>query len=272
MTMMDNLYGFGMRLGAGDKDNSALIDINNNIIYGELPIPDCPDSNNGDYCWKKNKEALMPGAFNKAKGNHAKSDELPYMKITGNSWSGRTHFSNNLIKNFDKTKMGKKMVVLGSSPYDSDYTQTNYFFDNKFENIGEESFAWLSSPDPSWARLDLGCGNYPCTAPHQVLNRFVRNQYTGTVPKNMASTFQLIADNPGFSKFLKPHKGGCIKKEKWNAYMCDEPKLSILIFESNDYDAWDRSMQPIYLNEEGTEQKNNLNSYLDHSWQGIYSE
>lgn len=108
MTMMDNLYGFGMRLGAGDKDNSALIDINNNIIYGELPIPDCPDSNNGDYCWKKNKEALMPGAFNKAKGNHAKSDELPYMKITGNSWSGRTHFSNNLIKNFDKTKMGKK--------------------------------------------------------------------------------------------------------------------------------------------------------------------
>ena len=55
-----------------------------------------------------------------------------------------------------------------------------------------------------------------------------------------------------------------------NAYVCDEEKLGILLFESLDDDKVDRSLQPIYLAMEGTEMSNKLNSFMDHLWDGFY--
>lgn len=54
MTMIDNIYGFGPSMsakgksGAGDKDDMST-EMNDNKIYGESPIPDCPP--NGGYCY-----------------------------------------------------------------------------------------------------------------------------------------------------------------------------------------------------------------------------
>jgi hypothetical protein len=33
---------------------------------------------------------------------------------------------------------------------------------------------------------------------------------------------------------------------EWNAYMCNTDGLGILLWESEDPDSWDRSIQPIY--------------------------
>jgi len=56
-----------------------------------------------------------------------------------------------------------------------------------------------------------------------------------------------------------------------NAYICQATHLGILLFESNDDDNWDRSMQPIYIKKEGTGMENNLNAMMDHVWDGFYS-
>jgi len=47
--------------------------------------------------------------------------------------------------------------------------------------------------------------------------------------------------------------------------------LSVLTFESEDADTEDRSMQPVYINAEGTKQANKLNSMMDHTWDGFYA-
>ena len=58
-----------------------------------------------------------------------------------------------------------------------------------------------------------------------------------------------------------------------NAYVCDTDaeKLGILLFESEDADRRDRSMQPIYVKGQGNEIENNLNAMMDHVWDGFYS-
>jgi hypothetical protein len=56
-----------------------------------------------------------------------------------------------------------------------------------------------------------------------------------------------------------------------NAYICEEDALGILLFESEDDDKMDRSMQPIYVSKQGTEMANKLNSMMDHNWDGFYS-
>lgn len=45
----------------------------------------------------------------------------------------------------------------------------------------------------------------------------------------------------------------------------------MLVFESEDIDKWDRSMQPIYVAKQGTSMNNKLNSYMDHMWDGFYT-
>jgi hypothetical protein len=43
------------------------------------------------------------------------------------------------------------------------------------------------------------------------------------------------------------------------------------VFESEDSDTMDRSMQPIYLNKQGTTMKNKINAFMDHTWDGFYT-
>jgi hypothetical protein len=37
--------------------------LNDNYIYGESEIPDCPDTNNNDYCDVTEKFAVWPGVI-----------------------------------------------------------------------------------------------------------------------------------------------------------------------------------------------------------------
>lgn len=56
-----------------------------------------------------------------------------------------------------------------------------------------------------------------------------------------------------------------------NAWTCQQNKLGILQFESEDPDTLDRSMQPIYSKMKGTNMNNKINSYMDHVWDGFYT-
>jgi hypothetical protein len=56
-----------------------------------------------------------------------------------------------------------------------------------------------------------------------------------------------------------------------NAYVCKADKMGVLLFESQDEDKLDRSMQPIYVKKQGTKMENNLNAFMDHVWDGFYT-
>ena len=56
-----------------------------------------------------------------------------------------------------------------------------------------------------------------------------------------------------------------------NGYVCINNKLGVLLFESQDADNMDRSMQPIYVEKEGTKMSNKLNAFMDHGWDGFYT-
>ena len=43
------------------------------------------------------------------------------------------------------------------------------------------------------------------------------------------------------------------------------------MFESEDLDTEDRSMQPIYIGLDGSKMSNKLNSMMDHTWDGFYT-
>lgn len=43
------------------------------------------------------------------------------------------------------------------------------------------------------------------------------------------------------------------------------------MFESEDADKWDRSMQPIISTLQPTKMANKVNSFMDHVWDGFYS-
>ena len=47
--MIDNVLGLGINM-ANSTNRSTYLILNDNYIYGESEIPDCPDSTKDDYC------------------------------------------------------------------------------------------------------------------------------------------------------------------------------------------------------------------------------
>jgi hypothetical protein len=77
----------------------------------------------------------------------------------------------------------------------------------------------------------------------------------------------MIADNPAFAQYIPD----CERFEDNNLWVCQQTKLGMLLFESEDADNRDRSMQPIYVQLQGTDMNSKLNSFMDHVWDGFYS-
>lgn len=63
----------------------------------------------------------------------------------------------------------------------------------------------------------------------------------------------------------------CVEKLTWNAYLCTNPNLGVLLFESLDADKMDRSVQPVIITNQATGYMNKLNSFMDHVWDGFYT-
>lgn len=121
-------------------------------------------------------------------------------------------------------------------------------------------------PPGGWANVK-DCGNFACTAPWNTLFMFNGTTFTGNQPSFATDTFQMIPDTPEFSEYIP----GCTFRESMNLWTCQQTKMGILLFESQDADSWDRSMQPIYGRLQGTAMNNKVNSYMDHVWDGFYT-
>jgi len=115
------------------------MEMNDNFIYGECEIPDCPSISNGDYCLSYNKRGIHPpAAARKGKIPHITApSSLPMYKIKGGSaWGGRTTLARNTFVGFKPTTvMGKRQSVFGTSKYQPDYTPMLSFTDSTFIDI-----------------------------------------------------------------------------------------------------------------------------------------
>lgn len=141
-------------------------------------------------------------------------------------------------------------------------------YDNEFIDVKEGAFATLSDPNPGWANLK-DCGDFPCTAPSNILFHFKSNTWTGAKPRWATKDFSIIADNAEFAPYVD---GECDRFENMNAYVCKKAeKMGILQFESEDEDGWDRALQPVYVKKIGTEMENKINCVMDHIWDGFYT-
>jgi hypothetical protein len=87
------------------------------------------------------------------------------------------------------------------------------------------------------------------------------------VPPYVAEDFSLIPNTPDFSKYVD----NCQFQGQMNAWTCQQNRLGLLLFESEDSDTLDRSLQPIYAQLQGTRIDNKINSFMDHVWDGFYT-
>lgn len=102
MTFIDNRVGFSAHRSGGEYSDS-LIEFKEIKVYGESPLPDCPQDRQGGFCHKYHKSAIMAAACTTAgKPLHiAAMSPLPPQKIKSiGNWLCRVHYNNIEFRNF----------------------------------------------------------------------------------------------------------------------------------------------------------------------------
>jgi len=163
-------------------------------------------------------------------------------------WGLENEYTNLTFVDFKKeTLYGLKNSIIGYPKSASDFAAPTTMRNSRFVNCAKESLGYLKDPNPKWANVK-DCGNFPCTAPWNVVFRFLNTSWEGgsiteSNETQYAADFQIIPNNPGFS----PAQDKCRLNKDLNGYYCEDDNLGVLIFESRDEDWMDRSMQPIYV-------------------------
>ena len=99
----------------------------------------------------------------------------------------------------------------------------------------------FGDPDPFWANLN-DCGDFPCTGLYNLLIEMKSTTYTGTpnAASSMSADYQVTSNNKESTSVQSVT--GCTENTDWNAYLCANDDLGVLLFESQDTDRMDRSM------------------------------
>jgi hypothetical protein len=100
---------------------------------------------------------------------------------------------------------------------------------------------YFFEPPQEWANL-ADCGDFPCTGPKNTIFSFTNTKWTGKVPANALENFSLIPNVKDYSASFPD----CTFVKAINGYRCTNNDLGILVWESNDADSIDRSIQPVY--------------------------
>jgi len=189
--MIDTKMGSGPMASAG-KDSQygeIIMKVTDSTFYGESEIPDCPHKDD-DYCFYYDKSAIFPGSVVlKAKKPHETSKSaLPLWKVMSDvAWTGVNHIERNTFIGFkSRTHMDRKMSIYALNPSQSDYQPMVIAKDNKFVDVEDDSLFYFSSPSPGWANLK-DCGDFPCTAPHNVLFSHTGSKWEGKKPATMGT-------------------------------------------------------------------------------------
>lgn len=180
MIFVDNQLG-GVSLNVAGTSDTQKIVAKNMDIYGESEAQDCPDENDKASCYCKDKLGFM--LFTANEGGRAlhpvKQSSLPVYKIKSyGAFGGAVELDSINFNDFEEqTKCGKEQRIIERNPYAADYIPKHTFTNTKFQNVTANTLAWLQDPNPSWAvsnpsESPSNCGNWPCTAPSNIVLSF----------------------------------------------------------------------------------------------------
>ena len=92
---------------------------------------------------------------------------------------------------------------------------------------------------------------------------------TGLAQPMVPPTFTVISDNKeSVSAQVIPT---CELQRQWNAWLCTNTNIGVMIFDNLDPDRMDRALHPVYIQNDELGFNNRLNSYMDHCWDGFYT-
>ena len=128
-------------------------------------------------------------------------------------------------------------------------------------------WAYLEKPPTAWANVK-DCGNFPCTAPNNLIFTFAGTTFTGTTqPSTTAADFVIVPDDETVGGTYP----GCTHFPDQQIYLCELNNIGMLQFENLDDDAWDRAIQPVFLKNADTGFNNTVNAMMDHIWDTFYT-
>ena len=289
MVMIDNKLGVSLQ-GGGETDKERKLVFKDSFVYGEGDdIPsDCPEGADGSAdCFCPTKYGIMSfGSNHGTKSLHIPdASPRPIYKIKSYAaWNTKITIDDVEVINFQPTTAcAGKQTVFQLNPSASDYIPIHYITRMHFTNVAYNALAFIYDPPAGWANV-TDCGDFPCTAPYNLILNFNAAEFavtdgTTALPSfwTEGSTnnykFQIVADAPNV---VEHYTTECTKNEEWNAWFCppttqsSKPQIDMLQFESLDKDTEDRSVQPVIItNDDGYENK--LNSMMDHEWDGFYT-
>jgi len=115
-------------------------------------------------------------------------------------------------------------VIFERNPAGSDKIPPHFFENCKFEDVTDDGFAFLDKPDPAWANIK-DCGNFPCTAPNNVIFTFTNTKYYGATPSVASSAFTVVPDDETVGGAYTP---ACQHKPGMQVYICQVRNIGLL--------------------------------------------
>jgi len=264
LTSIDTRYGNAIHSGA--KGRAEIIE---SKAYGELIAnKDCPQGSPCDHCLDSRGMVLnMP-----AEGAHLDRQEkfykLPLFKVKGGAMQGDAIYTDNRFVDFTtntKTCGSRQAAIM---PYLApDYTPYARFEGVVFDNVNHGALTYFQDPPQKWANLE-DCVEFTCTGMYNIVTYFKGVRLTGQNTPMVPQRFSIISDNKeSVSAQVIP---SCEKQNQWNAWICTNRNIGVMIFDNQDPDRMDRALQPVYIqNKDGF--NNRLNAYMDHCWDGFYT-
>jgi hypothetical protein len=196
-------------------------------------------------------------------------------QVENGTWGGKAYFKNLKFIDFapgkdalGSTLKNEMIKLLEKSP---DFITLQHFDNLEFDNCDPSAMTYFFNPPDKWANL-ADCGDYPCTGPKNTLFSFTNIKWTN-IPtsedaKFVKEDFTLIPTIKTYTELVPD----CEKMESINGHICTNNDMGILVWESQDPDSIDRSIQPILIRmDEKEETFNKLNSYMDHNCDSFYN-
>lgn len=274
MTFIDNGHSLSANVGLEGDDQS--VKLKNILFYGETEARDCDYQNaceeNKFATGCEDKSAIMPSSY----AAHNKPPLIstptgwPQYKIKADcSLGGKTTYENLQFINFksEKTWCGSYQKLFVLNPTNADYLPQTKFFNTRFENVAQDTLAYLFTPPNAWSVVD-DCGQFPCTGPLNTLLTFEKSTFAGQItPSSVNSNFQIISGNEEASSGFT----NCKKVASWNGYYCNNEDLTMMTWESLDADKRTRLVTPIEIIGMNLTTRNVINTFMDHQWDGFYT-
>ena len=183
MTAIDCRVGFvNAPVFRGNPSTKVLGESYNIKLFGETPLPDCPQNGNGGYCFKFEKAGYLLGSiYEKSKSVHPNMPvETPYHGWHGEaSFNGQSHNFDLEFRGFkEKTAMGRPFRLVQSID-DPDFIQPSFFYNTKIIESSQQALAQFITPPDKWAIIK-DCGQWPCSGPLNAMAKFINTQWSGT--------------------------------------------------------------------------------------------